>query len=414
MPSTTDQQLPPTWRLSVAGLAAVGVSFGFARYGYGLFLPDIRSEFGLSVSAVGLIGSATYVGYLGALVLVGALATHLGPRALIVIGGMSAAVGAALVSMAPGIEILAAGLVLAGTSSGWIWAPFSDAVDRLVPAPARSRVLAVIPSGTAFGVVVTGPLALLTHGSAWRYAWLVFAAGALAATVYNIRILPGRARRGTREPKSRVGLRWFARPAAVPLYATALSYGVVGSVYWLLAVEAVSATGGMGRHTAPLFWTVIGAAGTLGVGTGVVFARLGLRTSHVLLFGSLALALALLGVAPGALPAVLTSALLYGPAFMAGSALLAVWSYDVFPDRPTTGFSATVLFLGLGTIVAPASVGALADRHGLDAAFLVTAAVATATMLIAPHGRVAAGRWGRPDGANSATPRRLARPTSPF
>lgn len=388
MPIAT-RQLPPTWRLSVAGLAAVGVSFGFARYGYGLFLPEIRAEFGLSVSVVGLIGSATYVGYLGALVLVGALATHLGPRALIVIGGMSAAVGAALVSVAPGVELLAVGLILAGTSSGWIWAPYSDAVDRLVPAPARGRVLAVIPSGTAFGVVVAGPLALLTHGSAWRYAWLVFAAGALAATVYNIRVLPGKERHlGTRESRSSLGLRWFVRPAAVPLYTTALSYGVVGSVYWLLAVEAVSSAGGMGGHTAPLFWTVIGAAGVLGVGTGVVFTRLGLRTSHVLLFGSLALAVALLGVAPGVLPAVLTSALLYGPAFMAGSALLAVWSYEVFPDRPTTGFSATVLFLGLGTIVAPASVGALADRHGLGAAFLVTAAVATATMLIAPRGQM--------------------------
>jgi predicted MFS family arabinose efflux permease len=173
---------------------------------------------------------------------------------------------------------------------------------------------------------------------------------------------------------------------------TALLYGVVGSVYWLLGVEAISSAGGMGQHTAALFWTVIGAAGTIGIGAGVVFARLGLHMSHVLLFGSLALAVALLGVAPGAPPTVLTSALLYGPAFMAGSALLAVWSYEVFPDRPTTGFSATVLFLGLGTIVAPASAGAIADRHGLSSALLATAAVAAATLLVAPRRRVAAER----------------------
>lgn len=385
------QSISPTWRLSVAGLVAVGVSFGFARYGYGLFLPEIRAEFGLSVSAVGLIGSATYVGYLGALVLVGVLAPYAGPRALIVIGGTSATVGTALVGLAPGVELLAVGLVLAGTSSGWIWAPYSDAVDQLVPATSRSRVLALIPSGTAFGVAVAGPLAMLAHGSTWRYAWLVFAGGALAATVYNLRVLPGRARPSRdQETTSRVGVRWFARRAALPLYLTALSYGVVGSVYWLLAVEAISSAGGMGQHTAALFWTVIGAAGTIGLGTGVVFARLGLRTSHLLVFGSLALAVALLGVAPGALPAVLASAMLYGPAFMAGSALLAVWSYEVFPDRPTTGFSATVLFLGLGTIVAPAGVGALADQHGLRTALLMAAAVATATLLVAPRGRAGA------------------------
>lgn len=384
-------RVTPAWQVSLAGLAAIGVAYGFARYGYGLFLPEIRAEFGLSVSFVGLIGSATYVGYLAALVSVGVLASRVGPRALVGIGGGCATVGTALVGLAPNLATLTVGLVLAGTSAGWVWAPYSDAVDRMLPPGARERVLATIPSGTAFGVVVAGPLALVAQGSHWRLAWLVFALGGLAATVYNLRVLApaGRCRSAVAVVSSpaRLGVRWFARPAAVPLYLTALSYGVIGSVYWLLAVEAITSAGGSSSYTAAWFWTLTGAAGIAGILAGRWFSRWGLRSAHVVLFGSLAIALVLLAIAPGASVAVGMSAVLYGPPFMAGSALLAVWSYQVFPERPTTGLSATVGFLGIGAIAAPATVGAVADAYGIPAAFLLTAAVAGATALAtAPRG----------------------------
>ncbi|MEU5001771.1 hypothetical protein [Streptomyces sp. NPDC021622] len=70
---------------------------------------------------------------------------------------------------------------------------------------------------------------------------------------------------------------------------------------------------------------------------------------------------------------------------MAGSGLLAVWSYRVFPDRPTPGFTATVLALGLGTITGPALLGQLADRQGLPAAFAATAVAAALTSLTPPR-----------------------------
>jgi predicted MFS family arabinose efflux permease len=372
-------------RLGMAGVLAVGVSFGFARYGYGLFLPDLRADFGLSVAAIGLIGSATYAGYLVALLLVGSLAPRFGPRALVATGGLAATVGMALVGVAGNRGVLIAGLILAGTSPGWVWAPYSDAAARMLPPGRRERVLAAIPSGTAFGVAVAGPLALLSHGTNWQDAWLVFAAGALVATAYNLRVLPaGRHPVSSTDAARSMAHRWLLRRLAVPLYLTALSYGVIGSVYWLFAVEAIVQASGSGDRTAPLFWTLIGVSGTAAIWAGAVFARLGLARSHLLLFTCMAVATALLGMAPGSLAANAASALLYGPCFMAGSALLAVWSYQVFPEWPTTGLSATVFFLGLGTIAGPIASGILADHHGLGWTFLLTAALALTTNALAP------------------------------
>ncbi|MEW2396759.1 MFS transporter [Streptomyces sp. NPDC046862] len=424
------RSLPPQWRVGLAGVTAIGVTFGFARYGYGLFLPEFRREFGLSVSLVGLIGSATYLGYVAALLLVGALVSRCGPRPLVVAGGLSATVGMGLVAFARTPATLTAGLILAGTSSGWAWAPYSDAVDRMVEPGLRERVMGVIASGTAFAVVVAGPLALTAHGARWRYAWLTFATAALLTTLYNARVLPGGthrpaatetagARPGARPGTRRgawPGVRWIARRPAVPLLLTALSYGLVGAVYWAFAVELISGAAGVAgdaggargnASTSAVFWTVMGLAGTAGALTGSAIARHGLRRVHALIFGGIAAAVALLGAAPGTPAAVMLSAVLYGPCFMAGSGLLAVWSYRVFPDRPSTGFSVTVLCLGAGTVAGPAVLGFVSDAYGLRTAFLATAAVAALTPLVRPVAGGGTVRRGAPgDQSNSSGVRR--------
>ncbi|MEU3859557.1 hypothetical protein AB0F03_19635 [Streptomyces sp. NPDC028722] len=52
-----------------------------------------------------------------------------------------------------------------------------------------------------------------------------------------------------------------------------------------------------------------------------------------------------------------------------------------------TGFSATVLALGIGTLIGPATLGAVADRSGLRTAFLVTAALTLVTLAFRPPAR---------------------------
>ncbi len=90
-------------------------------------------------------------------------------------------------------------------------------------------------------------------------------------------------------------------------------------------------------------------------------------------------AYALLEVAPGVLAASGVSAALYGVGVMAMSSLLALWSSLVFPERPSTGFSATLFLFGGGCVAGPAALGVFGGRLGLAAAFLLSAGITTLT-----------------------------------
>lgn len=131
-------------RIGIAGAAVVGVAFGMARYVYGLTLPDIRRDLGLPELVLGLVASATFVGYLAGLLLAGPLAARRGPRAPTTVGGVCGALGAAIVVTAQSPWLLAVGAVLAGSAGGWVWAPYSDIVTRTVTArqqPDRKSVV---------------------------------------------------------------------------------------------------------------------------------------------------------------------------------------------------------------------------------------------------------------------------------
>ncbi len=369
-------------RLVLAGLSAVGVGFGFARYGYGLYLPELRREFGLTTAQLGLISSLSYVGYLVAVVLVGTLISRLGPRIMILSAGASAATGMTLVAVTDSVIVMTIGVVLAGTSAGWVWAPYSEVTPSMLTPRRAERALAIIASGTAYGTAVAGGLALATPSDDWRLAWAAFTVIAVAVTIVNALVLPKGAS-GTSGPSmSGATFARLRRRTAIPLCIAAISYGAVGSVYWTFAVDLIGS--GSTAATGAAFWTLLGIAGTAGAAAPVLFRRMGLRASHLVLFALLATGIALLSLAPGQGAVVVVSAVVFGPTFMATASLLAVWSFHTFERDHAAGFSMVVFFLGLGGIAGPAVVGAAAGLVGLRGAFAVTAVVAFVTIACRP------------------------------
>ena len=321
------------------------------------------------------------------------LSSRVGPLAFIAAGLASAAIGMALVAVAPNAPLLAAGILIAGSSAGWTWAPYNDAVDRLAPANREQRVLSIISTGTTIGIIATGVTAL-AFGASWRWAWVVFVVAAGAALLPNLRTLRGleprpassRRRHGAGDAVAPNSSSWrrFVRPEVAPLFLVAASFGVVSSFYFAFAVDVIVSVGMDRTFAGPMLYVILGAAGIAGVATGDAVARFGARSVLLATLAGLGVAAVLLGLAPGAWPAIALSAALHGAGVMVMSALLAIWNAAVFPARPAAGFSATLFVFGVGLTLGPIVLSALAGALTLQGVFVAAGAVAWLTALIEP------------------------------
>jgi fucose permease len=106
----------------------IAVTYGLARFAYGLFLPEMRETLDLSDATLGLIGAVSYAGYCLAVLAALVLTSRSGPRLMAVAAGSAAVVGMAVVAGAPKGWVLALGVLLAGSSSGLASPPMGEAV----------------------------------------------------------------------------------------------------------------------------------------------------------------------------------------------------------------------------------------------------------------------------------------------
>ena len=362
-------------RIGLAGAAVVGVAFGMARYAYGVTLPDIRADLGLSELVLGLIASATFVGYLAGLLLAGPLAARRGSRAPTTVGGVCGAVGAVIVALAPSPWPLALGAVLAGGAGGWVWAPYSDIVTRTVALRQQPRALAIITTGTSGGLVVLGGLAILAIVGSWRLVWVAIAVAAVLAALVNLRLVPRTAPAAAAE-----------RSADGPSLAAALRVPAAYSVVYFAAViiyftyaADVLDRGSLPEWAVPALYIAIGLTGVSGVATGAAAQRLGSTRVAASCLVIVAAALALLGLASESLAAVAISACIFGVGYMAGSAVLAVWTAELVPERAGAAFTACLVVGAISSVAAPAVAGAVIPGLGLGTVLVITAAVSLAS-----------------------------------
>lgn len=378
-----------TARLVPPGLAMIAVAYGLARYAYGLFLPELRESFALDGFALGLIGAGSYAGYCLAIVVSLVFTARVGPRFMVVATGAVAVVGTALVAVAPSAPLLAAGVLVAGLSSGLASPPMGEAVARTVVPAGRGRANALINSGTSVGVALSGPAALVAADQ-WRLAWAAFAAIGLAVLAWNAAVMPpkeapsidvGETNKGG---VPRLSSRWLARTGALPLFAASAGIGLSSAAYWTFSRELVVQAGGLTQTGSTVFWVVIGVSGIAGGVAGDLVGRFGLAVALRVALLGMAAGTGLLGAAPGVPALVFASAAIFGAAFITLTGIALVWAVAVFHERPSAGLGTAFLILAAGQALGTPLAGILGDATGLGTTFGVFAGVAVATAFVRP------------------------------
>jgi len=387
----TNMQRPSgiAW-LVAPGLAMIAVTYGLARFAYGLFLPEMRESLDLSESVLGLIGAGSYAGYCFAVLSALVFTSRAGPRFMAVAAGAVAVVGMATVACAPTAWVLALGVLVAGSSSGLASPPMGEAVARTVAVESQDRANALINSGTSIGVALSGPAALLV-AEQWRIAWVAFALVGGAVLAWNVFAMPrkpgsdDRPEGAAQTAVPRLSMRYLVGSRSVPLFAAATGVGFASAAYWTFSRDMVVRFGDLSGSGSTIFWVVIGVSGLAGGLAGDLVKRFGLTGAFRGSVLFMAASIGLLAAAPGVLLWAYASAVLFGSTYIMLTGIILVWSVSAFHERPSAGLGAAFLLIAIGQVFGALTAGAVAGAAGLVVTFWVFAGIAVVAALISPR-----------------------------
>ncbi|MGV0794090.1 MFS transporter [Mycolicibacterium sp. XJ1819] len=360
-----------------AGTALIACCYGFARFTYGLFAPVFADEFDLTPTLAGAIGAGSYIGYCAAIIASTLLTERLGARRVAVTAGVVATVGISIVAAAPSAWVLAAGILVAGCSTGIASPPLAAAVARHVPPDKADRAQTVVNGGTGVGVVLSAPVALLMLDQ-WRAAWAVYAVIAALVTIFLARAVPSSPRETS---GSRSHRRW--RDGTLGLLTASLLTGIGSVAVWTFGRDLII-TAGADATQSTLMWIVLGAAGIAGAFAGDAVQRIGLRRAWIVATVAMAAASVLLAAAPAVPAAILLAATMFGGAYIALTGLVLLWGVRIYPDSASFGVGLSFFTLAAGQALGAPAAGALIDAVGARTAVVVIALLGLCAVAVRP------------------------------
>jgi len=369
--------------LKATGFAALGagliaIAYGLARFAFGLFVPPIRAELGLSPDVIGIVGSLAFVSFTLASVIAPLIADRLGARNAAVLAGGLALAGLLLISQARDATMLGAGVFACGLCTGLMMPALSSAVQTVVSPGLQDRVNAVMNAGTSVGVFLSVPAVLFLSG-AWRSAYLSFALLAGIGMIAAWLFIPSASRVTEAQPSLlRITPRKWARLAR--LCGFGFGMGLISSTYWVFAPDLVVDIGELPPYLTGWLWLAVGIAGLAGAAASDMAARNGAAMTQTVGWIALCASLALLAASPSQLPTALVSAAVFGAAYMTLTGLYLVTGIRLLPDRPSVGPVLPFLSIAIGQAVGSPVSGLLIGQVGYADAF---AGIAAAGLLLA-------------------------------
>lgn len=375
--------MSPSFRLIPSGIALIGVSYGLARFAYGLFLPSIRDEVDLTTTVAGWIGSGAYAGYCLAIILSALLVERTGAKLMTIVAGLTATIGMALIAISHSPILLAFAVFLAGASTGLASPPMAQAVSQIIPAARQATANTLINSGTSIGVIFSGPVALIALGE-WRTAYAVFAAIAAVTTLWVAFTIPSRPQKeiidSFQSNRSKLGN--IARVKAIPVVLAALGVGFASAAYWTFASEMIINVGGLTHRISSIAWVVIGVAGLVGGLAGELIRRIGVNTVHRFFLILLAVSMLVLAIWPSQLFTVFFSAAMFGVTYIMLTGVYLVWGIKVYDDRPAIGLGLPFLVLAIGQVLGTLVAGILIEATSHLLTFIIFTGTALLPILL--------------------------------
>jgi MFS family permease len=409
------------WVVLFMGFLAVFGAIGFGRFGYSAILPAMQADLGISSAAAGALASWNLGGYVLMAAVGGILASRFGPRVVVGIGSLVAALGMLLTGLADGMVTASAARLLTGLGAGMALVPSIALMSAWFDIRRRGMASGVVSSGASLALVIIGPVVprIIAGGGAdgWRLAWYFFAALTCAVGVLTFIVQRNRPHRSVSEPVMK-GSAWTAetaqtaqaargtsraalpegsdeaavadtlaswkpasartvRPSSLDLsrvyrsrYAWHMGcvyfmFGFAYMIYFTFFQKRLTADLGLNSEAAGNLFLIVGVASVVcGLLWGTISDRIGRGRAIAINCFIQAVAAALFAVWPTT-PGLIISAFLFGLTSIAIPGIVGAGCGDQFgPLLASASLGFVTVFLGIGQVLGPYIAGAMADAFG--------------------------------------------------
>ncbi len=371
-PAQAPALVPHRLRVIFAGVCALILTVGLARFAYTPMLPIMRAQAGLSYLAGGWLATFNYAGYIAGALLAASLSDLQRKYRLYRIGLVVAVASTAAMGLTDDLVLWAVLRFLSGFSSTAGLLIASGLVLNWLMRQGHRPELGLHFTGLGLGIVVSGlAVAAMVGRLSWEHQWLGLGLLGLLFFLPAWGWLPAPAPLGQGQgmgaaaPPSR---RWMG--LLIGAYFCA-GFGYVVSATFIVAIlEKLPLLAGKGGWV----WVVVGLAAAPSC---FVWDRLAARLGQIpaLLLGYGLQVLSILLPVVSADPTLnLLSTMLYGGTFVGIVSLTLSLIGRCFPENPAKAMARLTLSYGVAQIVAPAMAGYIAAATGSYQGALVVAA----------------------------------------
>lgn len=306
------------WRHAAAGLVALLVGIGFARFGYTPLIPALIEADWLTPPQAAYLGAANLAGYFAGSLLAAGLARRAAPGLLIRASLVVTVLSFAACALPWGFWWFFPWRFASGFTGAVIMVLALPLVFSRAPADRRARASGLVFTGVGLGVVLSGTLLPVVIPWGVAAVWFGFAGlGALAV------LATWPSWRDEAAPTTATAP--AARAAGLPILLLFIAYALDGAafvphtVFW---VDFIARGLERGVATGSQFWIAFGIGALIGpLAAGFVAEKIGFALSVTLCYALKAAAIALPLVATTDL-ALALSPLIVGALTPGGSALL--------------------------------------------------------------------------------------------
>lgn len=349
-------------------LVAVGaaVAQAFGRFTFGIVLPDVRNDLGLSDTIGGTLLTVNVAAYLVGTIAVAQWTNRVRLLTVLKVGLVFSAIGLLIAGTAVTAAELAIGLFLTGLGGAFIWIPSPAIAADAIDPKHRRLAIGTMGSGIGGGIVFSGQLATIVSSvwgnDAWRRVFLIQTMIGLTVLALTVAFLEHQQDRPTGQ---KAGVGGFTTLRRMPGWrALTAAYTVFGFAYILIVgfvTSRLRLDSGWSESRSNLVFAVIGISVVFG---GPVLVSLAGRTSSRLVMscGFAGWSLFAVTMLSGAVVPVFIAAVGIGLMFSGIPGVITAYVVDnTTVEDYGPSFGAATLAFGIAQLVAPQLGGAIAD-----------------------------------------------------